>query len=126
MIAERNGSQSGAMLYASFRSISVADGTDYRLDMEGLQFSDTPVLANNNPGLKQLALNATGNDYFLARVFAMGADGWTLANHYAPLRQTYGFTLKGKTGELSASSGCVINSELPWFRYQKGLVVSVE
>ncbi|MEH4989275.1 penicillin-binding protein activator [Enterobacter asburiae] len=126
MIAERNGSQSGAMLYASSRSISGTVGADYRLDMGGVQFSDIPALANNNPGLKQLALNATGNDYFLARLFAMGADAWTLANHYAQLRQTPGFTLKGNTGELSASSGCVINRELPWFRYQKGLVVPVE
>ena len=126
MIAERNGSRSGAMLYASSRSISGTVGADYRLDMEGLQVSDIPVLANNNPGLKQLALNATGNDYFLARLFAMGADAWTLANHYAQLRQTSGFMLKGNTGELSASSGCVINRELPWFRYQKGQVVPVE
>ncbi|MGP8939917.1 penicillin-binding protein activator [Enterobacter soli] len=126
MIAERNGSQSGSMLYASSRSISGTVGADYRLDMEGLQFSDIPELANNNPGLKQRALNATGNDYFLARLFAMGADAWTLANHYAQLRQTPGFTLKGNTGELSASSGCVITRELPWFRYQKGQVVPVE
>ncbi|HHA1936133.1 TPA: penicillin-binding protein activator [Enterobacter ludwigii] len=126
MIAQRNGSQSGEMLYASSRSISGTVGADYRLDMEGLQFSDIPVLANNNQGLKQLALNATGNDYFLARLFAMGADAWTLANHYAQLRQTSGFMLKGNTGELSASSGCVINRELPWFRYQKGQVVPVE
>lgn len=126
MITERNGSQSGSILYASSRSISGSVGADYRLDMEGLQFSDIPVLANSNPGLKQLALNATGNDYFLTRLFAMGADAWTLANHYAQLRQTSGFTLKENTGELSAPSGCVINRELPWFRYQKGLVVPVE
>lgn len=126
MIAERNGSRSGTMLYASSRSISGTVGADYRLDMEGLQFSDIPVLANSNPGLKQLALNATGNDYFLVRLFAMGADAWTLANHYAQMHQPPGFTLKGNTGELSASSGCVIHRELPWFRYQKGQVVPVE
>jgi outer membrane PBP1 activator LpoA protein len=126
MIAQRNGSQSGAMLYASSRSISGSAGQDYRLDMEGLQFSDIPGLADGNPGLKQLALNATGSDYFLARLFAMGADAWTLANHYAQLRQTPGFTLKGNTGELSASPDCVINRELPWFRYQKGQIVPVE
>ncbi|KNC91782.1 penicillin-binding protein activator [Trabulsiella odontotermitis] len=125
MIAERNGSQSGAMLYASSRGISGTVGQDYRLDMEGLQFSDIPLLADSNPGLKQLALNATGRDYFLARLFAMGADAWTLANHYAQLRQTPGFTLKGNTGELSASPGCVVNRELPWFRYQQGQVVPV-
>lgn len=125
MIAERNGSRSGAMLYASSRSISGTAGQDYRLDMEGLQFSDIPVLADSNPGLKQLALNATGNDYFLARLFAMGADAWALANHYAQMRQPTGFTLKGDTGELSSSQDCVINRELPWFRYRQGLIVPV-
>lgn len=125
MIAERNGSQSGAMLYASSRSISGTAGPDYRLDMEGLQFSDIPVLANGNPELKRFALNATGNDYFLTRLFAMGADAWTLANHYAQMRQTTGFTLKGNTGELSASPDCVIHRELPWYRYQQGQVVPV-
>lgn len=125
MIAQRNGSQSGGMLYASSRSISGNAGQDYWLDMEGLQFSDIPLLANSNPGLKQRAFNATGRDYFLARLFAMGADVWTLANHYAQLRQTPGVTLQGNTGELSASSVCVINRELPWFRYQQGQVVPV-
>jgi outer membrane PBP1 activator LpoA protein len=56
MIAEWNGSQSGAMLYASSRSISGSAGQDYRLDMEGLQFSDIPLLADSNPGLKQWAV----------------------------------------------------------------------
>lgn len=83
MIAERNGSQSSAMLYASSRSISGTRGLDYRLDMEGLQFSDIPVLANSNPGLKQLALNVTGNDYFLTRLFAMGGmpGRWQITMH---------------------------------------------
>ncbi|MFZ4221272.1 hypothetical protein ACEV6Q_26000 [Enterobacter ludwigii] len=34
--------------------------------------------------------------------------------------------MKGNTGELSASPDCVINRELPWFRYQKGQIVPVE
>jgi outer membrane PBP1 activator LpoA protein len=126
MIAERNGSQSGTMLYASSRSISSTVGPDYRLDMEGLQFSDIPLLAESNPRLKQLALYAAGNDYFLARLFAMGADAWTLANHYVRLRKTPGGTLKGNTGELRASQDCVIHRELPWFRYLQGLIVPVD
>lgn len=125
MIAVRNGSQSGGMLYASSRSISATAGPDYRLDMEGQQFSDIPLLGSSNPGLKQLALSVTGNDYFLVRLFAMGADAWTLANHYAQMRQTPGFTLKGNTGELSTSPGCVIHRELTWFRYLQGQVVPV-
>ncbi|AMZ77789.1 MULTISPECIES: penicillin-binding protein activator [Enterobacter] len=126
MIAARNGSQSGSMLYASSRSISGNVGLDNRLDLEGLQFSDIPLLANSNPGLKQSALSAVGNDYFLARLFAMGADAWMLANHYAKMHQMPDLTLKGNAGELSISSDCVIHRELPWFRYQQGQVVPVK
>jgi outer membrane PBP1 activator LpoA protein len=74
----------------SCRSISDTAGPDYRLDMEGLQFSDIPVLANSKPGLKRFALNATDNGTFLACLYAMGADAWTLANRFLQMRQTPG------------------------------------
>lgn len=60
MIAARNGIQSGSMLYTSSRSISGNVALDNRLDLEGLQFSDIPLLANSNLGLKQSAHSAGG------------------------------------------------------------------
>ncbi|WP_255574894.1 penicillin-binding protein activator, partial [Citrobacter sp. Colony219] len=45
MIAMRNGSQSGATLYASSRSAQGTAGPDFRLEMEGLQYSEIPMLA---------------------------------------------------------------------------------
>lgn len=123
MIEMRNGSRSGAMLYASSRSISSAAGPDFRLDMEGLQFSDIPALTGGNPGLKKRAMKAAHNDDFLARLYAMGADARMLANHFSQIRQMPGFTLDGNTGELSATSDCVISRELPWFRYRQGQII---
>lgn len=124
MIALRNGSQSGATLYASSRSAQGTAGPDFRLEMEGLQFSEIPMLAGSNPTLMQQALSAVRNDYSLARLYAMGADAWSLANHFSQMRQTPGFELNGNTGDLTATPDCVITRKLSWLKYQHGQVVS--
>ena len=123
MIAMRNGSQSGATLYASSRSAQGTVGPDFRLEMDGLQFSEIPMLAGSNPALMQQALSAVRNDYSLARLYAMGADAWALANHFSQMRQVPGFELNGNTGDLTADQNCVINRKLSWLKYQQGQMV---
>ena len=123
MIAMRNGSQSGATLYASSRSAQGTAGPDFRLEMDGLQYSEIPMLAGSNPALMQQALSAVRNDYSLARLYAMGVDAWTLANHFTQMRQVPGFELNGNTGDLTATQDCVINRKLSWLQYQQGQVV---
>ncbi|MBG2666053.1 penicillin-binding protein activator [Klebsiella michiganensis] len=124
MIALRNGSQSGVTLYASSRSAQGTSGPDFRLEMEGLQYSEIPMLAGSNPALQQQALAAVRNDYSLARLYAMGADAWSLANHFSQMRQVPGFELNGNTGDLTATQDCVINRKLSWLKYQGGQIVS--
>ncbi|HGK7505061.1 penicillin-binding protein activator [Kluyvera cryocrescens] len=123
MIAMRNGSQSGSLLYASSRSAQGTSGPDFRLEMEGLQYSEIPMLAGSNPALMQQALRAVNNDYSLARLYAMGVDAWALANHFAQMRGMPGFEINGNTGDLSANPDCVINRKLSWLKYQHGQVV---
>ena len=123
MITMRTGSQSNVTLYASSRSAQSNAGPDFRLEMEGLQFSEIPMLAGNNPQLMQQALSAVRNDYSLARLYAMGVDAWTLANHFSEMRQMPGFTITGNTGDLSAAQNCVINRKLSWLTYQQGQIV---
>ena len=123
MIAMRNGSQSGATLYASSRSAQGTAGPDFRLEMEGLQYSEIPMLAGSNPQLMQQALGAVRNDYSLARLYAMGVDAWALANHFTQMRQVPGFELNGNTGDLTANQDCVINRKLSWLKYQQGQIV---
>ncbi|NQD85329.1 penicillin-binding protein activator, partial [Enterobacter hormaechei] len=122
MIAMRNGSQSGATLYASSRSAQGTAGPDFRLEMEGLQYSEIPMLAGSNPQLMQQALGAVRNDYSLARLYAMGVDAWALANHFTQMRQVPGFELNGNTGDLTADQDCVINRKLSWLKYQQGQI----
>ncbi|HCA7856008.1 penicillin-binding protein activator [Enterobacter cloacae complex sp. JNL001] len=123
MIAMRNGSQSGATLYASSRSAQGTAGPDFRLEMEGLQYSEIPMLAGSNPQLMQQALGVVRNDYSLARLYAMGVDAWALANHFTQMRQVPGFELNGNTGDLTADQDCVINRKLSWLKYQQGQIV---
>lgn len=123
MIAMRNGSQSNVTLYASSRSAQGTAEPDFRLEMEGLQYSEIPMLAGSNPSLMQQALSAVRNDYSLARLYAMGADAWSLANHFTQMRQTPGFELNGNTGDLTANQDCVINRKLSWLKYQQGKIV---
>ncbi|WP_437616111.1 penicillin-binding protein activator [Erwinia sp. V71] len=123
MIAMRVSSRDNLALYASSRSFQAGAGPDYRLEMEGLQFSDVPLLSGANPALMQQAAKAFNNDYSLVRLYAMGIDAWTLANHFNDMRQGTGFQLDGNTGKLSASQDCVINRKLTWSQYRQGQIV---
>ena len=123
MIAMRISSRSNVALYASSRSFQAGAGPDFRLEMEGLQFSDIPLLSGANPGLMQQAARSFNNDYSLVRLYAMGIDAWTLANHFSEMRQMPGFRIDGNTGQLSATDDCVINRKLTWSQYRQGQVV---
>ena len=125
MITMRAGSRSSAQLYASSRSAQGISGPDFRFEMEGLQYSEIPLLSGGNPQLMQQALSSVNNDYSLARLYAMGVDAWSLANHFAELRQSPGFTLNGNTGQLSASTDCVVNRKLNWLQFSQGQIVPV-
>lgn len=125
MIAMRAGSRGSAALYASSRSAQGSGGTDFRLEMEGLQFSEIPMLAGGNPQLMQQALGASHNDYTLARLYAMGVDAWALASHFTQMRQEPGYQISGNTGTLTASPDCVISRKMSWLKYQQGQVVPV-
>lgn len=123
LIAMRTGSRSGVQLYASSRSAQAGSGADFRLEMEGLQFSEIPMLAGDNPGLMQQALSASNGDYSLARLYAMGVDAWTIANNFSQMRQVPGYQVNGNTGTLSATPDCVIGRKMVWLKYQQGRIV---
>lgn len=123
MISMRVSSRSMVQIYASSRSYQAGAGPDYRLEMEGLQFSDAPLLSGSDPALMQQAAKTFNNDYSLVRLYAMGVDAWTLANHFNEMRQMPGFQIKGETGSLSATQDCVINRKLTWSQYRQGQIV---
>lgn len=111
-------------LYASSRSYQADAGPDYRLEMERLEFSDIPLLTGDNPALlSQISAQFRG-DYSLVRLYAMGMDAWTLANHFSEMHQLPGFQVAGETGTLSATPDCVINRTLSWLKYERGQLIA--
>lgn len=126
LITMKIGSQSHVAFYANSLSSQAGAGPDFRFEMEGLQFSDIPLLSGANPSLKQQVTGQFNQDYTLTRLYAMGVDAWTLANHFTPLRQQPGYQLQGNTGLLKATQNCVINRTLSWNQYTHGEIVPVK
>lgn len=125
MISMRVSSRDNVGLYAGSRSYQAGGSPDYRLEVDGLQFSDAPLLSGANPALMQQAAKMFNNHYSLVRLYAMGIDAWTLANHFNEMRTLPGFQVKGDTGSLSADQDCVINRKLVWNQYRQGQIVPV-
>ncbi|MGV3345957.1 penicillin-binding protein activator [Enterobacteriaceae bacterium LUAb1] len=125
MIAMRTSSRNNIALYASSRSAQTGAGPDFRLEMEGLQFSDIPLLSGSNPTLMQQTAGKFSNDYSLMRLYAMGTDAWQLANHFNEIRQRPDFQLPGNTGHLTVDRNCVINRKLSWNQYRQGQIIPV-
>ncbi|TCV98795.1 penicillin-binding protein activator [Biostraticola tofi] len=126
MIDMRTSSRSKPALFASSRSYQADAGPDYRLELDGLEFSDIPLLTGANPALLQQTRRQFNADYSLVRLYAMGMDAWTLANHFTQMRQIPGFQITGGTGLLTASGDCVINRKLSWLKYQRGQLVQAQ
>ncbi|MCL2898067.1 penicillin-binding protein activator [Brenneria tiliae] len=123
MIDMRTTSRSRPALYASSRSFQAGSGPDFRLEMEGLQFSEIPLLAGANPALMQQVTSQFKNDYSLVRLYAMGMDAWTLSSRFGEMRQIPGHQVAGATGVLSSTSDCVINRQMTWLQYRQGQLV---
>ncbi|GKX56428.1 penicillin-binding protein activator LpoA [Leminorella grimontii] len=115
-----------ATLYASSRSYQAGAGPDFRFEMEGLQFSEIPLLVGLSPDLAQKGGEKYGSDFSQYRLYALGADAWELASHFAEIRQMPDYQLSGATGILSADDNCVVHRKLSWIQYRMGQLTPVK
>ncbi|WP_323840069.1 penicillin-binding protein activator [Photorhabdus africana] len=112
-------------LYASSRSNQAGVGPDFRLEMEGMQFSDIPLIAGANLPLMQQAASKFTNDYSLMRLYAMGIDAWSLANQFSQVQLQSDFHLNGASGMLSVQENCTIFRQLSWMQYHQGQITAI-
>ncbi|MFD0706665.1 penicillin-binding protein activator [Photorhabdus akhurstii] len=112
-------------LYASSRSNQAGVGPDFRLEMEGMQFSDIPLIAGTNLPLMQQAASKFANDYSLMRLYAMGIDAWSLANQFSQVQLQSDFYLNGASGMLSVQENCTIFRQLSWMKYHQGQITAI-
>ncbi|MDO4625790.1 MAG: penicillin-binding protein activator [Pasteurellaceae bacterium] len=115
-----NSSNPNVRIYASSRSNSSNNTPEFRLQMNGVQFSDIPFFRETDSEQYKRIDSKTGGDYSLMRLYAMGADAWTLINQFNELRQVPGFSISGLTGKLSAGPNCNIERDMTWFEYKDG------
>lgn len=126
MLDAANTSGNRPQIYASSRSHQNSLGPDFRLEMEGVQFSEIPLLANQNPEQLKTVAHEFSSDYSLIRLYAMGMDAWQLSQNFTPLSNQYDFAMQGATGMLHTSQNCEVTRDLVWLQFKEGLVRTVE
>lgn len=110
-------------LFTNSRSNSSNNGPEYRLLMNGLEFSDIPFFKDTESEQYKKVAAFTNGDFSLMRLYAMGADAWLLINQFNELRQVPGFNITGLTGKLSAGPNCNIERDMTWYQYQNAAIV---
>lgn len=111
-------------IYTSSRSHSTNNSDEFRVSMEGVKFSEIPLLAQvDSAEFKKADLLAQG-DFSMMRLYAMGSDSWVIANKFNEFRQIAGFKISGLTGTLSAGTHCNIERQMTWLQYRNGAITA--
>lgn len=109
-------------IYTSSRSNSPNNDIEFYTSMNGVKFSEIPLLADPNSDEYKKSQNLTEGDFSMMRLYAMGADAWLLANKFNEFSKVPGYKISGLTGGLSAGKNCNIERNLSWMQYQNGAV----
>ncbi|AAP95703.1 penicillin-binding protein [[Haemophilus] ducreyi] len=109
-------------IYTASRSNSPNNGIEFRTAMEGVKFSEIPLLADHNSNEYQKAYSLADSDFSMMRLYAMGSDTWALANKFNEFRQIPGYSISGLTGNLNAGPNCNIERNMTWLQYHNGAV----
>lgn len=111
-------------IYTSSRSNSPNNGPDFRLTMEGVKFSEIPLLSDPESDEYKKAEQIAESDFSMMRLYAMGSDTWSIANKFNEFRQIPGYKVHGLTGILSSGTHCNIEREMNWLQYRSGSIVN--
>ncbi|AUI67076.1 MULTISPECIES: penicillin-binding protein activator [Glaesserella] len=111
-------------IYTSSRSNSPNNGPDFRLTMEGVKFSEIPLLSDPESAEYKKADQIAESDFSMMRLYAMGSDTWSIANKFNEFRQIPGYKVHGLTGILSAGTNCNIEREMSWLQYRGGSIIN--
>ncbi|MDG6346602.1 penicillin-binding protein activator [Glaesserella parasuis] len=110
-------------IYTSSRSNSPNNGPDFRLTMEGVKFSEIPLLSDPSSSEYKKAEQIAESDFSMMRLYAMGSDTWSIANKFNEFRQIPGYKVHGLTGVLRAGPNCNLEREMNWLQYRGGSIV---
>ncbi|QIM67142.1 penicillin-binding protein [Mannheimia granulomatis] len=109
-------------IYTSSRSNSPNNGIDFYTSLEGVKFSEVPLLSDTSSAEYKKAENLASSDFSMMRLYAMGADAWAIASKFNEFRHIPGYKISGLTGELKAGQNCNIERNLSWMQYRNGAI----
>ena len=90
-------------------------------DLNGVTFTDTPWILSNDNEFRESVRNAMPEIRGqLGRLFAMGADAWTLSTRLSLLRFMEDAFVDGQTGMLTMDDTGSVHREQLWARFQNG------
>ena len=90
-------------------------------DLNGVTFTDTPWILSEDNKFRESARNAMPEiKGQLGRLFAMGADAWTLSTRLSLLRFMEDAFVDGQTGILTMNDNGSVHREQLWARFENG------
>lgn len=90
-------------------------------DINGVYFTDLPWILDREPEFRQQAYESFDNlDGPLGRLFAMGADAWTLSINLPLMQQVADSRVNGHTGELWLDADNRVHRHQMWGVFEEG------
>jgi outer membrane PBP1 activator LpoA protein len=110
-------------VYATSHVFSASGDQAQYNDMAGIQFCETPwLLDNSSPLHQQVTRQWPQSAGSLGRLYAMGADAFTLAPRLDQLKALPDNRVDGLSGSLSMTTTQRIERQLPWAKFDGGQV----
>ncbi|UTW14106.1 penicillin-binding protein activator [Marinobacterium rhizophilum] len=92
------------------------------IDLNGIQFCDLPWVIGPPSTLKlAMSQQRDDTDTRFGRLYALGADAFTLHPYLEQLRASPQARISGETGQLYLTAGSRIARDLPWARFDNGV-----
>ncbi|MFC4259355.1 penicillin-binding protein activator [Marinobacter lacisalsi] len=93
-------------------------------DVNGVYFTDLPWILDREPEFRQKAYDEFENlDGPLGRLFAMGADAWTLSINLPLMQQMNDHRVPGHTGDLWLDANNRVHRTQMWGMFEEGVPV---
>ena len=108
-------------IYSTSHIYSGSNSPQKNSDLNGIKFIETPwVLSKTNAIKHQIHQLMPRRAQYYDRLFALGADTYTLAPRLILLERIEGSQVNGQTGLLSMNSKKQITRTLDWARFVNG------
>lgn len=110
-------------VYATSHIYTGVPSANQDADLNGVLFTDVPwLLLNDNPVQQAIIAQWPQAKTSFARLYALGADTWSLIPRLSELKVLPNSRIEGLSGELFIDNQQRVVRKLPWATFDKGLI----